>query len=114
MGPRVFLARGVYLLHVVVFVYGLLGWLLAGWVWLHLAFLLGLLVHWYTAEICILTAWERALLGPQAGEDRHFTRDLFRRFGCRGLSVQGAWRVLLVSVWGLIVLDLVLLLRQWL
>ena len=61
------MATLVYVLHVVVFVYGAAGWMvpMPGPV-VHLAFLLGVRYHWHVSGGCILTEWEKRFLGmPQ-------------------------------------------------
>jgi hypothetical protein len=113
MQRNVLLGRLVYAFHVLVFLYGLFGWLLRDWLLLHLCFLIGLRVHWHLSDACILTVWERRLLGDQAEPDRHFTRDLLRRLGFRDLSVDGAWKVLDGAVTWIMALDIVVLLVGW-
>jgi hypothetical protein len=107
------MATLVYVLHVVVFVYGAAGWMvpMPGPV-VHLAFLLGVRYHWHVSGGCILTEWEKRFLGMPSEEERHFTRNLLRSFGLRHIDDEGAYKVLTAGLGALAAMDTVIIMRE--
>ena len=107
---RVFFGRVLTLLHLLLFIFGLLGWLLPHpTVVLHTVFMIGLRIHWEVYNGCILTDWEKSLLGKEAKSDRHFTRDLLVRFGFKSISVELASKLLRIFTNSLILLSVIIL-----
>ena len=105
---KVFLARVLTALHLGLFIFGLLGWLLPyPYVITHTLFMIGLRIHWEVYNGCILTDWEKSLLGKQSNPDRHFTRDLLVRIGFKSVSVELASRLLRIFTNSLILLSLI-------
>ncbi|DAC35895.1 MAG TPA: hypothetical protein D7I05_00730 [Candidatus Poseidoniales archaeon] len=101
-------ANAVYLLHIIVFVYGSAGWMLPmpGPAF-HLVFLLGVRYHWHVTGGCILTKWEKHFLDMPTEEERHFTRNLLRSMGLRHIDDEGAYKVLTAGLGALAAMDTV-------
>ncbi|MEC8736118.1 MAG: hypothetical protein VXX39_04090 [Candidatus Thermoplasmatota archaeon] len=105
---KIFLARVLTALHLGLFIFGLLGWLLPfPFVITHTLFMIGLRIHWEVYNGCILTDWEKSLLGKQSNQDRHFTRDLLVRIGFKSVSVELASKLLRIFTNSLIFLSII-------
>ena len=88
------MATLVYVLHVAVFAYGALGWMIPmPGPAIHLVFLLAVRYHWHATGGCVLTEWEKHYLGIPPELDSHFTRDLLRRMGFRHIDDDGSGRM---------------------
>ncbi len=106
---KIFLARVLTALHLGLFVFGLLGWLLPHPVVIfHTMFMIGLRIHWKVYNGCILTDWEKSLLGKESNPDRHFTRDLLLRLGFKNISVELASKLLRIFTDCLILLSVII------
>ena len=105
---KIFLARVLTTLHLGLFIFGLLGWLLPfPFVTTHTVFMIGLRVHWEVYNGCILTDWEKSLLGKESNPHRHFTRDLLVRIGFKSVSVELASKLLRIFTNSLILLSII-------
>ena len=105
---KIFLARVLTALHLGLFIFGLLGWLLPyPFVITHTVFMIGLRIHWEVYNGCILTDWEKSLLGKEANPDRHFTRDLLVKIGFKNVSVDLASKLLRFFTNSLILLSII-------
>jgi len=102
------MATLVYVLHVAVFAYGALGWMLPmPGPAIHLVFLLAVRYHWHVTGGCVLTEWEKHFLGMPAEEERHFTRNLLRSIGLQHIDDQGAYKALTAGLGALAAMDTV-------
>ncbi|MGB0727058.1 MAG: hypothetical protein ACPGR0_02010 [Candidatus Poseidoniaceae archaeon] len=102
------MATLVYVLHVLVFAYGALGWMLPmPGPAIHLVFLLAVRYHWHVTGGCVLTELEKQYLGMPPETDRHFTRDLLRRMGFRHIDDEGAYKVLTAGLGAFAAMDTV-------
>lgn len=107
------MATLVYLLHVGVLAYGAVGWMLPmPGPAIHLVFLLCVRYHWHVTGGCILTEWEKRLLGMPLEAERHFTRDLLRRVGFRHIDEEGAYKVLTAGLGAFAAMDTVFIVRE--
>ena len=102
------MATLVHVLHVLVFTYGAVGWMLPmPGPAIHLIFLLAVRYHWHVTGGCILTDWEKHYLGIPPETDRHFTRDLLRKMGFRHIDDEGAYKVLTAGLGAFAAMDTV-------
>lgn len=105
---KVFLGRVLTALHLLLFIFGLLGWLLPHpLVITHTVFMVGLRIHWEVYNGCIMTDWEKALLGKESKSDRHFTRDLLVLLGFKSISVDLASKLLRIFTNSIVVLSII-------
>lgn len=69
-------ANIVFVVHVIVFVYGLFGWLIDHSIWIYVSTLLGMLVLDIYFGYCILSKWEfdlRKKVNPDVDYPYHFS-----------------------------------------